>query len=64
MFNFFCLVYNFPLFLFKLESEVNLQLQNLLLIFSFYNVPLFSVKSIFCNNFIVSVLLIPLIIQQ
>ena len=34
------------------------------LFFMFYNVPLFSAKSAFCNNFIASFLLIKLKIQQ
>ena len=58
------LIYNFPLFSFKLEFEVNSQLQKLLLIFSFYNVPLFSGISIFCNISVASLLLILLIIQR
>ena len=34
------------------------------LFFMFYNVPLFSAKSAFCNNFIDSLLLIKLTTQQ
>ena len=56
-------IYNFPLFSFKLEFEVNLQLQ-IALDTWFYSVPLFSVKSMFRKNVIASLLLIPVITQQ
>ena len=57
------LIYSFLFFSFELEFKVNLQLQNLLLIFNFYNVPHVLVISIFCKNFIALLLLIPLTIQ-
>ena len=60
----------FSSFLFQLEFSVNLKLQKFLLIFSFnvlmffYNVPYYSVKSIFCIRFMASLLPTLLIAQR